>query len=641
MQAPPQGCFWSIFYLGGIPTVFLLLLHKYNIPAVARDVHANALLRTLVDFSLRLRVPQPAAQLHSLTPATITDEHIDALYAAFLAPEEEEESHSHSSRHGTSPKKGADPSSHAGSGASSHLSLRISTASSDSEPHEGKRRNAGGAVELQRKPSRAIFLLRYITRRRATEEMTREDKLAALMRYSRSNLVAHITTWGESEHDPRLAGAKEAVGVLYLEFYPTRWWFSFIEATNKFLITGVLGFINPGTVSQVVAGTYLTLAMFLLYQRLLPYSERWLRQMAWSAALVLYLFFTVALLLKSNISLTANSSLFYSAICTVLSVFLFMPTIWLTARRLIRGEVEAAELNEEADTAPGGDQPPRISLRGHLSTQITRRITRLIEQHQEEEPSDDEGEEPNERRHEEPADETVGPPVANPPSEELPRVPEDEELPPSPPPPAPPPPSPAPSPPPPSRPLISPPPARPPPPAPPPPPSRKPQPPQPQPKAARLADPNLPVDLAPSPSLPPPPPPRPPPPPPAPLRRPGPPASAQGLHRTPPPPTAPPPRQPPSSMRQPPPSVPPASPQPPSSPPPPPHTLPFNPLPHPRSRTASSVRSPPRSSPQSTPPPASPMPPQLPSTPASPQQLPPTDSQPPLLFNPLPPRSKD
>ena len=385
------GVFWSVVYLGGIPCIFLFLLHRYNIPQVAREAHANALLRTLVDFSLRLRVPQPAAQLHHLTPATITDEHIEALYAAFLAPEEDEEEEGKArSREGSEGSEGSSHetwaearSSQPWGRRSSHLSLRISTAFSEPEAEGGKPPKGGAVAPAPpRKPSRAAMLLRYITRRPGTLEMTREEKLRALMRYSRANLVAHVTTWGESEHDPRLAGAKEAVGVLYLEFYPTRWWFSFVEAVNKFLITGVLGFINPGTVSQVVAGTYLTLAMFLFYQRLLPHSERWLRQMAWSAALVLYLFFSVALLLKANIALTTDSGIFYSAVCTILSVFLFAPTVWLTARRLIHGEVEAAELQEEAEAAAADDELlPRISLRGRLIQRVSRRITRLIEQH--------------------------------------------------------------------------------------------------------------------------------------------------------------------------------------------------------------------------------------------------------------------
>lgn len=82
---------------------------------------------------------------------------------------------------------------------------------------------------------------------------------------------------------------------------PPQFWV-FVEMSNKLLITGILGFVMPGTAAQIVAGNVLAFCVLILYLWFHPYREKAVFLVGFSAALVLSIFFYVALLIKTQVS---------------------------------------------------------------------------------------------------------------------------------------------------------------------------------------------------------------------------------------------------------------------------------------------------------------------------------------------------
>ena len=72
--------------------------------------------------------------------------------------------------------------------------------------------------------------------------------------------------------------------------------------SNKLLITGILGFVMPGTAAQIVAGNVLAFCVLIGYLWFRPYREKAVFLVGFSAALVLSIFFYVALLIKTQVS---------------------------------------------------------------------------------------------------------------------------------------------------------------------------------------------------------------------------------------------------------------------------------------------------------------------------------------------------
>ena len=125
-----------------------------------------------------------------------------------------------------------------------------------------------------------------------------------------------------------------------------------IEAANKLLITGALQFVSPGSTTQVFAGVVISFVSLQAYQRGLPYTNKAVRQIGFSAAMVLFLFFFFALLVKAGVALTNNDTLFYGTIIGALSVAVFgVPAIIIAIRLYYKRPGEGLEEEEEEEDA--------------------------------------------------------------------------------------------------------------------------------------------------------------------------------------------------------------------------------------------------------------------------------------------------
>ena len=269
--------FWTILYVIGIPVTFLLLLSYYRVPQVARELKSTGRLRALMELAHRRGISQPGVEnghLH-VTVASITEEHIDALYRGFIVKKQAV---------GGMPEAG-------------HLSDAV----------------------------------------KASAELDAADKLALLLQFAARHVEPHMMSWADAAGDARLAGAEETIGSLYKEFAAAAWYWSLSETLLKLLITGVLTFIAPGRVGQVVAGLFITFAFLLGYQRVQPYEDKTYRRIGFYQAVTLYLFFVFALLVKADIDTmtsAAATAAFNDACLGILTCATFAVPVVLVALRL-------------------------------------------------------------------------------------------------------------------------------------------------------------------------------------------------------------------------------------------------------------------------------------------------------------------
>ena len=142
-----------------------------------------------------------------------------------------------------------------------------------------------------------------------------------------------------------------------MPYYPTRWYYGLLQSVIKLVLTSLLLFIAPGTPAQIVAGMCISFAVLLWYLRLLPYAEKVARQIAYSAYLVIFLFFVLALLLKMNVPVTPHDDTFYSVFCGILVFMLFGFPVFalLRAGRLKRHGAALEQHDAGGAHAPAGD----------------------------------------------------------------------------------------------------------------------------------------------------------------------------------------------------------------------------------------------------------------------------------------------
>jgi hypothetical protein len=214
-------------YPFGIPALFLALLIAYRVPAAAANLKRRALLRNLLDIAWHRRVAQPDVNANTITERSITDEHVNALYAAII-----------------------------GGAAAAVMAKEV-----------------GHVDELATHATAAL--------------LSREEKLSALLAWTKLRVRGTHYTWEQTaDDDCGLApGARETLGEIFCHFYTGRWFWELFELLTKLVITSALGFIVPGSSAQVVAGLFITFLSLLLYQRMLPYADRAVRQIAYAACI--------------------------------------------------------------------------------------------------------------------------------------------------------------------------------------------------------------------------------------------------------------------------------------------------------------------------------------------------------------------
>ena len=312
--------FWVVLYVVGIPLIFVALLVYYRVPHTARRVRRIAMLRGVVDLAWWRGIEQPEGVNTSLlTEENISEEHLDALFKGLRLEQKRKRS------------------------------WRLAAALMAGR---ARRRLLGGG-DGYTGPVAAAEHVATPVESFAPEPLTRAERLDVVQAFARNHVQLTHFTWEDvagSADDLRRPGV-ECIDHLYLPFYPGRWYFGLIQNMIKLVLTSLLLFIVPGTPAQIVAGLCISFFVLLWYLRLLPYAEKSCRQVAYSAYLVIFLFFVLALLLKMDVPVTPNDTLFYAAFCGILvfSLFVFPAVAVLRAGKVKIHKVAAGSKGDTDD----------------------------------------------------------------------------------------------------------------------------------------------------------------------------------------------------------------------------------------------------------------------------------------------------
>lgn len=316
------GAFWVCLYVIGIPLLFLALLFRYRVPHTATRLRRTALLRTVIDLAWQRGIKQPEhVNTSLLTEENISDAHLDALFEGL-----------HLER-------------------KARVSWRIAAALALARMRRwllgagagGRHALAAADVHLEADDARTLespadaddaCTLESSALAAVAPLLTRADRLDVLQAWAHRNVHLSHYTWADvtgSVDDVRREGVA-CIDHLYVPYYPARWYFGLLQNIIKLVLTSLLLFIAPGTPAQIVAGMCISFAVLLWYLRLLPYAEKVARQIAYSAYLVIFLFFFLALLLKMDVPLTPNDTLFYGVFSGILVFNLFGFPVWAMLR---------------------------------------------------------------------------------------------------------------------------------------------------------------------------------------------------------------------------------------------------------------------------------------------------------------------
>ena len=369
--------FWTIVFVAGVPVLYVALLWYYNVPAVARELKHNSRLRALIDFAHIKRIPLPDVPYHTITTKTISEGFVSLMFAEIIVKKMKKVDIEQAAA-GNKPALVAAPESEEGVARADALAV-LSADAVEADPSA----MPAEAVKTAAEPSPQCSALAekypkahavgckaaalglqatlWVARQAAkllglrnlspvnVELLSHEEKLKLLLAYASEHLRPHIVTWHSMEDDPRLEGAKEAIGSLYEEFYADCWFWIIVEVFNKLMITGVLGFIAPGTEAQTVAGMGLTFLMMLGYQKALPYKEKTYRHIGYAASVTLFVFLVFALMLKANVTVGQDNNGFYGGCIGILMCSVFVVPAVLVIKRLRWSLDEDPEEDEEEE----------------------------------------------------------------------------------------------------------------------------------------------------------------------------------------------------------------------------------------------------------------------------------------------------
>jgi len=173
------ACFWTVFYVLGIPILNSVLLCMYRIPNMSRGLAKTALFRAAVEHALLRGIDLPSVNSTEILLSQASDELIDKLHAS-LALEEAEDS-----------------------------------SGDDVGPPEPDTPAKLVETDAPRLKNLSDLLKK--------KKIDRKDKVFFILGYTSHHCTPKRMTWMElpkgSEEEAKLREAKQAIGSLFAEFY--------------------------------------------------------------------------------------------------------------------------------------------------------------------------------------------------------------------------------------------------------------------------------------------------------------------------------------------------------------------------------------------------------------------------------------
>lgn len=212
------GLFWAVLYCLGIPATYLGFLVYFRVPRIAARLLAHARVLELLDAAWAAGAELPplgaggehggaagSAAVGALSAEALPDECVDALYALFIAGDEQKQA--------------------GGAGAAADSS------------EEG--RGDGGAEKAPAKPQKASADRRIdeAERQQAAPPppppaalLPRGEKLRRLLAYADTRFSSvRDVPWSAARDDPDLAVAAKTIGSIFIEFSAASWYWILVR----------------------------------------------------------------------------------------------------------------------------------------------------------------------------------------------------------------------------------------------------------------------------------------------------------------------------------------------------------------------------------------------------------------------------
>jgi hypothetical protein len=288
--------FWILVYPVGVPLLFWAALRYYGVPAMARAKVADAWLHACCDHAARHAClqPPPEVDLRALSTANISAEYVAALHALFCGPPGAGDAE-------TPAERGCIRRCRRAGKADPNTAAEPPRPGRDAQLEELLRWARGSEVLT-------LPLLQWRLEGRLTEEA--ETPLAA--------------TAPPLPPSPQEKLAEDRIGFLFEAYHVQCWYWEIVELLRKFLLTGVMSLVSPGSAAQVVMGLLVSFAAVVLYARRRPYSELSVNRLGLYAQVNMTLFLLVALLLKVKADEANSDSRAYNGIVGTLSLSLLV-----------------------------------------------------------------------------------------------------------------------------------------------------------------------------------------------------------------------------------------------------------------------------------------------------------------------------
>lgn len=309
--------FWILVYPVGVPLLFWVALRYYGVPAMAREKVATAWLHACCDLAARRAdvQPPPGVDVRLLTIENVSNEYVAALHALFCGPaagdaEEPADDDKQATRCSRRRGEKAQPSAILGRDEQLEELLRWARTSEVLAKPQLQWRLASQMADEEETPLGAASP----PLPPSPQEKLAEHRIGFLFEayhvecwYWCVALTARAWRLHLRSHGPGLPLRREIV-----------------ELLHKFLLTGVMSLVSPGSAAQVVMGLLVSFATVVLYARRRPFAEVTINRLGLYAQVNIFLFLLVALLLKVRADDANSDSQAYNAIVGTLSLSLLI-----------------------------------------------------------------------------------------------------------------------------------------------------------------------------------------------------------------------------------------------------------------------------------------------------------------------------
>lgn len=128
------------------------------------------------------------------------------------------------------------------------------------------------------------------------------DDLAELARVSVVVFEVGEVPWGKRNSAAADAEGRAVAqgGFIFASYHCSAWFFELVDLARKLVLTGLLVFVDPGGISQLVVGLLVCLSMLLYSQHLGPFVDNTVDQANFHSNVQLFVVLFAGLLLQNN-----------------------------------------------------------------------------------------------------------------------------------------------------------------------------------------------------------------------------------------------------------------------------------------------------------------------------------------------------